>query len=77
MRPNPKADITRRQSGRENLRTEFMMYAPSRRVFRSATLQQLSGLNCITVCTHYFMALICVIMCECTTGIFLCPKDYK
>jgi len=55
-----------------------MMYATFRRVFRSATLQQLSGLNRITVCTHYFMPLICVItMCEYTPGILLCPDDYK
>jgi len=39
MLPNPKADITQ-QSGRENLRTQLMMYAPSRRVFRSTTLHQ-------------------------------------
>jgi len=65
------------QSGRENLRTELMMYATFRRVFRSATVQQLSGLNCLTVCTHHFMPLICVIMlCEYIPGTFLCPDEY-
>jgi len=39
MLPNPKADITQ-QSGWENLRTELIVYAPFRLVFRFTTLQQ-------------------------------------